>query len=115
MAYVREEKENLEVDYSLNELWVNLPKAVKQLNWTIQEKNQEKYHLAIKTKGGFLSYPSKLIVDLTEVNEKATRMNIMAETPVTTITSMADYGRTRDRIEQLVVTLAKILENKDSS
>jgi uncharacterized lipoprotein len=115
MAYAREEKENLEVDYPLNELWESLPKAVEQLNWKIEETNQEKHHLVVKTKGGFLSYPSKLLIDLIEVNEKATRMNIMAETPVTTITSIADYGRTRDRIEQLVVTLAKILENKDSS
>ena len=115
MAYTREEKENLEIDYSITDLWKNIPIAVEQLNWKIEERDQEKHHLVIKTKGGFLSYGSKLEIDLAEINEKTTRMNIVAETPVTTITAMADYGRTRDRIEQLVVMLAKIMDSKESS
>jgi hypothetical protein len=56
-----------------------------------------------------MSYPSTLKIDLSAVNEKTTRMIIAAETPVTTITSVADYGRTRERIEQFVTTLAKLM------
>jgi hypothetical protein len=36
-------------------------------------------------------------------------MSIAAETPVTTITSVADYGRTSERIEVLVATLSKLM------
>ncbi len=110
MAYLREEKENLEIDYPLNPLWENIPKAVDKLEWTIQETNKETHHLQIKTKGGFMSYPSTLKVDLVVVDEKTTRMLLLVETPVTTITSMADIGRTRDRLENFVVTLAKIMD-----
>jgi hypothetical protein len=56
-----------------------------------------------------MSYPSTLKIDLSAVDEKTTRMSIVMETPVTTITSVADYGRTRERTEQFVTTLAKLM------
>ena len=111
MAYLRQEKENLEVDHPLNIIWDAIPKAAAKLEWTIQETNESTHHLKVKTKGGFISYPSTLIIDLAVVDEKTTRMVIVAETPVTTITSVADFGRTRDRIEQFVVTLAKLMSS----
>ncbi len=113
MAYTREEKEKLEVDYPIVDLWEKILVAVEQLNWKIEEIDRENQHVVIKTKGGFLSYGSKIIVDLIKLGEKSTRMNISAETPVTTITSIADYGRTRERVEQLVSMLAKIMESKE--
>ncbi len=109
MAYLREEKENLEVSYPLNVVWEAIPKAIAKIEWTIQETNEETHTLKIKTKGAFLSYPSKLTVNLSKVDEKTTRMSIAGETPVTTITSVADYGRTRERIEVLVATLSKLM------
>ena len=110
MAYLREEKENLEVSYPLDAIWEAIPKAVTQLDWKIEEANKETHHLKIKTRGGFISYASTLKIDVAAINEKTTRMSIVAETPVTTITSVADYGRTKDRTGQFVATLGKILE-----
>ena len=109
MAYVREEKENLEVSYPLNAIWETIPKAIAKLGWKIQETNEGTHHLKVKTKGAFMSYPSTLSIDLAAVDEKTTRMSIAAETPVTTITSVADYGRTKERIEQFVTTLGKLM------
>jgi len=109
MAYSREEKENLEVSYPINAIWEAIPKAIAKLEWKIQETNEETHHLKVKTKGAFMSYPSTLKIDLSAVDEKTTRMSIVAETPVTTITSVADYGRTRERTEQFVTTLAKLM------
>ena len=109
MAYAREEKEKLEVSYPINAIWEAIPKVIAKLEWTIQETNEETHYVKIKTKGAFLSYPSKLEVNLSKVDEKTTRMSIAAETPVTTITSVADYGRTRERIDAFVTTLAKLL------
>jgi hypothetical protein len=109
MAYLREDKENLEVSYPLNAIWEAIPKTINQLDWKIQETNEATHHFKIKTRGGFISYPSTLKIDLTVIDEKRTRMSIAAETPVTTITSVADYGRTRDRIDQFVTTLGKIM------
>jgi hypothetical protein len=112
MAYLREEKENLEVSYTLNAVWEAIPKAVAKLEWTIEETNEETHYVKIKTKGAFLSYPSKLTVNLSKVDEKTTKMSIAGETPVTTITSVADYGRTGERIEVLVATLSKLMAAK---
>jgi hypothetical protein len=112
MAYLREEKENIEVSYPLDAIWQAIPKAVATLNWKIEETDEATHHLKVKTKGGFISYPSMLKIDLSVIDEAATKMFISAETPVTTITSVADYGRTRERIEQLVVALAKLMSGK---
>ena len=109
MAYSREEKENLEVSYPINAIWEAIPKAIAKLDWKIQETIEETHHLKVKTKGAFMSYPSTLKIDLSAVDEKTTRMSIATETPVTTITSVADYGRTRERTEQFVTTLAKLM------
>ncbi len=109
MAYSREEKENLEVSYPINAIWEAIPKAIAKLDWKIQETNEETHHLKVKTKGAFMSYPSTLKIDLAAVDEKTTRMSIVVETPVTTITSVADFGRTRERTEQFVTTLAKLM------
>jgi hypothetical protein len=109
MAYLKEQKEKLEISYSLNTLWEAIPKAIEKLDWKIQETNEVTHHLAVKTKGGFISYPSTLKIDLVAVDEKTTQMSLLAETPVTTITSVADYGRTRERIDQFVTTLAKLM------
>jgi hypothetical protein len=48
------------------------------------------------------------------VDEQTTRISINAETPVTTITSLADFGRTRDRVEIFIEALAKQMEKKKS-
>jgi hypothetical protein len=112
MAYTREENENVEVDYSIKQLWEAIPKAIEQLEWTIQESEKDKFHLKVKTKGAFMSYPSSMKIDLVSIDDETTRMMIAAETPVTTITSIADFGRTRERIEKFVVTLARLMEKK---
>jgi len=112
MAYLREDNENLEVSYPLNAIWEAIPKTVKQLDWKIQEKEEAIHHLKVKTKGGFISYPSTLKIELSAIDEKKTRMSIVAETPVTTITSVADYGRTRNRISQFVITLGKLMSGQ---
>jgi hypothetical protein len=114
MAYLRNEKENLEIDYPLEKIWEAVPKAVKGLEWKVEEKDDEKHTAKIKTKSGFMAYSSMLNIEAKAVNAKKTRMSISAETPVTTITSIADFGRTRDRVEIFIEALAKQMEKKPS-
>ncbi len=113
MAYTREETEHVEVDYSLRQIWEAIPKVIAQLEWAIQESDDDAYHLLIKTKGAFMSYPSTMKIALVSVDGNTTRMLISGETPVTTITSILDFGRTRERIERFIVALAKFMEKKD--
>jgi hypothetical protein len=113
MAYLRSEKEALEIDYPMSKVWTAIPTVIKTLQWTIEETDEIKHHLKIKTKGGFLSYPSVMTVDLLSVDKKTTKLIAVADTPVTTITSVADYGRTRERLEQFIEALAKHLSLTD--
>jgi hypothetical protein len=113
MAYTREETEHVEVDYPIEQIWGNIPKAITQLEWAIQESDKNLHQLTIKTKGAFMSYSSIIKVALVAVNEKTTRMLINGETPVTTITSVLDFGRTRERIERFIVALATLMEKKN--
>ena len=115
MAYVREEKQTFEIDYSLEKVWTAIPQVIETLEWTIEATDDQTHKLKLKSKPGFFSYSSILNVELKSVDEKTSKLSISAETPVTTITSIADFGRTRDRLEQFVDTLAKELDKKKSS
>src|SRR5450759_4461259 len=112
MAYLRNENEKLEIDYPLEKIWAATPDVIKILEWQIEEKDDASHKAKVKTKGGFMAYSSILNIELTSVDENSTRMAINAETPVTTITSIIDFGRTRDRIGQFIETLAKQMEKK---
>jgi hypothetical protein len=109
MAYMREAKEAFEVAYPLDAIWEALPKAVAKIQWKIEEADEAKHHVKIKTRGAILSYGSKMEVELAAIDEKTTKMTVTAETPVTTITAVADYGRTRERIAVLISTLGNIM------
>jgi carbon monoxide dehydrogenase subunit G len=114
MAYLRDENEKLEVDYPIEKIWAAIPDVIKILEWQIEEKDDAAHKATIKTKGGFMAYSSILQVEVTAVDENTTRINIKAETPVTTITSVIDFGRTRDRIGQFIEMLAMQMEKKPS-
>ena len=114
MAYLRNEKETVEVDYSLEKIWTAIPEAVKALEWTIQEKDDKSHKMKVKTKGGFMAYGSSMEVEVKPVDENTTRILLNAETPVTTITSIIDFGRTRDRMGQFIEILARVMEKKSS-
>ena len=109
MAYLREGKQDVEVDFPLESLWEAIPEAVAKLDWRIQEKDETTHNLTIRTKGSFLSYGSTLKIKLSSENEKTTYVAIDAETPVTTITSVFDYGQAYERINLFVLTLAEIM------
>jgi len=110
MAYLREESEKIEIDFPIQKVWTVIPEVVKNLQWTILEKDDNIHKIKIKTKKGFISYPSTLNVEASSVNEQTTRVSISGETPVTTITAMADFGRTRDRIELFIEGLARQID-----
>jgi hypothetical protein len=106
MAYVREDKQKIEIDYPIEKVWAAIPETIKVLEWKIQEQYDNAHKLKVKSRKGFIAYESVLNVEVTSVDEVTTRVAINAETPVTTITSMADFGRTRDRIELFIEGLA---------
>src|SRR5664280_3523752 len=112
MAYLRNETEKLEIEYPLEKIWAEIPEVVKILEWTIEEKDDAAHEIKVKTKGGFLAYGSIMNIAVTSGDEKTTCMSMTAETPVTTITSIIDSRRTRDRMGQFIEILAKQMEQK---
>lgn len=106
MAYLRKEKQTVEIDFPLNKVWTAIPTVLTSLEWTIEQMDDSTHHMAVKTKRGFMSYSSQLTIDGLIVNEKTCRVTVQGETPVTTITALTDFGRTSDRIELFFETLA---------
>ena len=112
LAYLRKEKETFEIDYPLTKIWAAIPKALASLEWTIEEIDDDAHHAKAKTTKGFMSYASVLTIDAAPVDKKTARVTVTAETPVTTITSIADVGRTQHRIDLFVEELAKQLTSQ---
>ena len=115
MAYLRKEKETVEIDYSLSEVWTVIPEVLASLEWKIEQIDDSAHHAKVKTKAGFMSYASTLAIDGVPVDEKKCRITVQGETPVTTITAVADFGRTSDRIHLFFETLAKRLNTAKKS
>ena len=115
MAYLRKEKETVEIDYPLNEVWAVIPEVLASLEWTVEQIDNPTHNARVKTKGGFMSYGSTLMIDGVPVDETKCRVTVQAETPVTTITALADFGRASDRIQLFFETLAKRLNTAKKS
>ena len=110
MAYLRKEKETIEIEQPIGKVWSSIQEALQKTEWTIEEVDSEVHHAKAKTKPTFMSYGSVILIDVFFVDRKTTRVSISAETPVTTITSVFDFGRTQDRIDLFLQQLSKQLK-----
>jgi hypothetical protein len=109
MAYLRKEKETVEIAYSLNRVWTAISKALTSLEWNIEQIDDAAHHVKAKTKSGLMSWGSVFLIDAVPVDKNTTRVSVVAETPVTTITAMVEFGRTRQRINLFFIELEKQL------
>jgi carbon monoxide dehydrogenase subunit G len=109
MAYLRKEKETFEIDYSLNRIWTAISKVLANLEWSVEQIDDTAHHIKAKTKGGFMSWRSAVLIDAVPVDNNTTRVSVSAETPVTTITAIVDFGETRRRINLFFTALQKEL------
>ncbi len=116
MAYLRKEKETVEMDYPLAKVWQAIQKAITSLDWVIEENDDAKHNVKAKTKGAIMGYNSAISVNAVAVAEGTTRVSVSAETPVTTLTSIADFGRTKERVNSFLAALSQKLtpENNNS-
>ncbi|MGD6851990.1 MAG: hypothetical protein ACQCN6_08030 [Candidatus Bathyarchaeia archaeon] len=109
MAYLRERKKELDIDFPLESVWQAIPKAVAEFDWQILEKNDAAHQITIETSDTLTSYGSALKVELNRIDQNATHMVISGVTPVTTITSTLQFGQTYDCIEDFVLGLADVM------
>lgn len=115
MAYLRKEKQTFEIDYPLAEVWAAIPDVLSSLQWTIEDMDNETHNARVKTRPAFMSYSSSFIIKGLVVDEKKCRIIAEGETPVTTITSLADFGRTSDRVQLFFETLARRMSTVNKS
>ncbi len=115
VAYLRKEKQTFEIDYPLAEVWAAIPEVLASLQWTIEQLDDEMHRAKIRTKPGFLSYSSRLTIEGLAVDDKKCRITVEGETPVTTITAVADFGRTSDRVQLFFETLARRMNDLKKS
>ena len=109
MAYLKKEKETVEIAHSIAKVWATISKAITDLEWTIEQIDEAGHHVKAKTTAGLISWSSVLLIDATSVDENTTRVSVVAETPVTTISSIVNLGRTRQHIDLFLAALAKQL------
>jgi hypothetical protein len=109
MAYLRKEKETVEIDYPIARVWKAIPKALKEVGCIVEQVDDAAHNVKAKTQKGLVSWSSMLQIDVTSVDKKTTRVSVAAETPFTTITSIIDFGRARRRIDLFFAALAKQL------
>lgn len=115
MAYLRKDKHLIESDYSFNEIWEKIPIIIEELGWKLENIDEKNQKIRVSTIGGMLSYASLLIIKVWATNNKKTRIKIDSETPVTTITSITDFGRIRERIDLFFQALSIKLGHKKLS
>lgn len=115
MAYLRDEKEIVEMDFPLNTVWEAVKRTVTRLEWTIETSNESTYQMQAKTKKAFLSYASTLYIEAKAMSESVTRLIIKAETPVTTVTSVLDFGKSQERIDLFLKALSIELNQEKAS
>jgi hypothetical protein len=109
MAYLRKERETVEMDYALDRVWSAVQKVVQGLEWSLEQIDDAAHHIKAKTRRTYMSWSSVVLIDAVSRGEKTTRVSVAAETPVTTITSLVYYGQARQLINSFLVELAKQL------
>ncbi len=109
MAYLRKEQQTRETAHALNKVWVAAQKVLTDLQWDIEQIDNKAHHIKAKTKGSLLFFGSLLLIEMAPVDEKTTSISVTAETTVTTITAIVDFGQVRKRIELFFLQLEKQL------
>ena len=109
MAYVRREADTLELAYPMDKVWAAIPKAITSLGWSVEHIDNAAHRVKAKTKTNLMGYGTTLLIDAAPVDKNITRISVGAETPVTTVTSLVNFGQTRQRIELFLLELHKQL------
>jgi predicted RNA-binding protein Jag len=110
MAYLRKEKEVVEMDFPAEKVWEAISEVMARLEWMVEEQDMETLKVTAKSKSGFMSYGSTISVEVSRVNENTTRVAAIAETPVTTVTSIVNFGQTARRVDSFFRELAAQLD-----
>jgi len=111
VAYLRKEEDKIEVPYSLDKVWMAIPKTLDALEWTAEETDELSHRVRAKTEAGrsFWGSVGSVLIEVSAVSENTTKVSILAGTVVTTITAVIDFGKARRMINMFLGELLKQL------
>jgi hypothetical protein len=109
VAWVRKGEDMIELAYPLKKVWAAIPKALVSLGWNVELIDDIAHRVKAKTKTSLMAWGSVFLIGVVPIDKNTTRVSVVAETAVTTVTALVDYGRTRQRIELFFQELQKQL------
>jgi hypothetical protein len=112
MAYVRKEEDTIELAYSLNKVWRAIPEVLKSLGWKVEHIDNMAHRVKARTRSSLMSWGSVFLINAMLVDESTARVSVAAETVVTTVTALVDFGRARRLIDLFLEELRKQLERE---
>ena len=89
----------VELGYSLKKVWTVTRKALVSLGWNVESIDDNAHQIRAKTQSSLMAWGSIFLIDVAPKDKSTTRVSVAAETVVTAVTALVDYGRTRQRIE----------------
>jgi hypothetical protein len=110
MAYLRKEKETVEIDYPLDKVWMSVKRVLVSLSMTSEKIDDATHYVKVKTKARLFTLSSILFINAEAVDEEKTRVEVAAETPVTTITAMMNFGGAKHQINIFLMELGRQLD-----
>ncbi len=99
----------MEMDFPLDRVWKAISDAVNSLDWDVEFVDDKTHKIKAATKPGFMAWRSQVSIEAVSVNEKTTRVTVLAEITVTTITAIVSFGQARQRIDSFFKQLSKLL------
>ena len=109
MAYLRKEEDAIELPYPLDKVWMAIPKALDSLGWTLEQIDDTTHHVKAKTQASRMSWGSTLLIEAVPMSGNTTKVSVVAESVVTTITAIVYFGRGRRCINLFFEELLKQL------
>jgi hypothetical protein len=110
VAYVKKEEDAIGLAYPLSKVWASIPKALNSLGWKVERIDNIIHCVKAKAKASLMAWVpidevSVFVIDAVSINKNTARVSVTGETS----SALADYGRTRKRINLFFQELQKQL------
>ena len=93
----------------MDRVWKAISDAILSLDWNVEFVDDKNHKVVAKTKPGLMAWTSTVTIEAVSVNDKTTRVAVLAEITVTTITAIVSFGQARQRIDSFFRQLSKLL------
>ena len=86
--------------YSIDKVWNAVFEALDSLHWPVDRSEPVFHKIKAKTRTSWLAWSSNILIDLSAIDDKNTKVSVIAETH-----QAIDWGQTGERIDRFFQTL----------